>query len=227
MTTRATISYADELYHGDAFLSGYSPDGRRGVKLSHLSFVDLGAPDALDVDGICDGVDCSTTAATEITLLTTTLDVPRNITVDADGVGVDGVVTITGTDQYGQAMVEEITANGTTAVAGKKAFKELTSISVGVCTGADAIDIGWGNVFGLPFRVDYKKDVLHHAKTDGVADALTLVMADTDQDATAGDPRGTWVPTTTPDGTVSWSCLMHLRDLSSKEAVFGYDQYSG
>jgi hypothetical protein len=77
-----------------------------------------------DTDGICDGVTVSTEAETSITLLTDTLDVPRNLIVDSsDDTEVDGVVTITGADEYGEVMVEEITANGTTAVAGKKAFK--------------------------------------------------------------------------------------------------------
>jgi hypothetical protein len=227
MTTRATISHADELYHGDVHYANYTPDGRRGVILSHLVAVSLGSPTTQDTDGICDGVTCSTTAATAITLLTDTLDVPRNLIVDSsDSTEVDGVVTITGADEYGEVMVEKITANGTTAVSGKKAFKTLTSISVAACTAAGTIDIGWGNVLGLPYRVDAKKDI-YSPQADGSVEDFTVVVADTDQDATSGDCRGTYTPATTPNNVVEFSCLIHLDDFSTKEAVFGYDQYAG
>ena len=57
-----------------------------------------------------------------------TLDVPRNIVVDSGGVDT-AVLTFTGTDEYGNTVVESITLNGTTAVAGKKAFKTVTGVS--------------------------------------------------------------------------------------------------
>lgn len=227
MTTRHTISHADELYHGKGFLDGYSPDGRRGAILSHLVAVNLGAPDASDTDGIVDGDTVATDAATTLTLLTDTLDVPRNLIVDSpDDTEVDGVVTITGTDVHGQVMVEEITANGTTAVAGKKALSGIMSISVAACTSAGTIDIGWGDVFGLPYRVDNKRDI-YSPQADGSVEDWTIVVADTDQDATAGDARGTYVPATTANDVVNFSCLINIPDTSTKEAIFGYDQYSG
>jgi hypothetical protein len=123
-------------------------------------------------------------------------------------------------------MVEEITANGTTAVPGKKAFKTLTSISVAACTAAGTIDIGFSNVFGLPFRVDNKRDI-YSPQADGSVEDFTVTVADTDQDETSGDCRGTYTPATTPNGAVNFSCLINLADVSTKEAVFGYDQYSG
>lgn len=227
MTTRHTISTAEELYAGACNNGGYSPDGRPGLQLSHLFFFNLGAPATLDVDGICDGTTVATDAATAITLLTDTMDVPRTLTVDStDDTEVDGVVTITGTDFHGLPVVEAITANGTTAVGGKKAFKTLSTISVAACTSAGTIDIGWANIFGLPVRVDNARDILFPA-ADGVLDAVgTLVVADTDQDSTAGDSRGTVVPTTTPDGSVNFSMLIHVPDTSTAGA-FGVAQYIG
>lgn len=227
MTTRATITTADEIYAGNAHHAGYSPDGRRGVLLSHLVAVDLGAPETADTDGICDGTTVATDAATEITLLTDTLDVPRNIIVDSpDDTEVDGVVTVTGADEYGEVMVEEITANGTTAVEGKKAFKTLTSISVAACTSAGTIDIGYSNVFGLPYRLD-SKAYLFSPQADGSVEDFTVVVADTDQDATAGDARGTYTPATTPNGSVRFSAIMYVPDRSTKLAAFGATQYDG
>jgi hypothetical protein len=52
MTTRHTISHADELYSGNAFLDGYSPDGRRGIQMTHLYVREYGAIATADPDGI-------------------------------------------------------------------------------------------------------------------------------------------------------------------------------
>ncbi len=227
MTTRHTISTAKELYAGAANYTLYSPDGRPGVQLAQLHFVNLGSPDTADTDAICDGVTCATDAATSITLLTDTLDVPRALVVDSsDDTQVDGVVTITGADVYGATMVEEITANGTTAVNGKKAFKTITSISVAACTSAGTIDIGTTNILGLPVRIDAARQVVNPAGDASVED-FTIVVADTDQDATAGDCRGTVVPAGTPNNVINFSCLVHITDTSTKATAFGVDQYSG
>ena len=37
MTTRHTITHANEVYIGQAYKDGYSPDGRRGVLMTHLN----------------------------------------------------------------------------------------------------------------------------------------------------------------------------------------------
>jgi len=52
MTTRHTLSHADELYAGNAYLDGDSPDGRRGVLMPHLYVREYGAIDTADDDGI-------------------------------------------------------------------------------------------------------------------------------------------------------------------------------
>ncbi len=94
-----------------------------GVYMSPINVYDI-VPVALDADGICAQ---QTLAAAGNALLngalasggTVTLDVPRNVIVDAAGAAT-AVLTVTGTDVYGIPMSEAITLNGTTAVAGKK-----------------------------------------------------------------------------------------------------------
>lgn len=230
MTTRHTISTAAKLYAGAVNYSAYNATrevGRPGVELAQLYWVDFGTPDTASVNGICDGVTCSTTAATSITLLVTAMDVPRCAQVNStDSTQVDGVVTITGTDYHGAVMVEKITATGTTTAVGKKAFSGLTSISVAACTAAGTIDIGWVDKLGLPVRVDNKKYCINFA-CDGVPEAFTVVAADTDQDDTAADNRGTIDPNTACNDAKAFSCLVVIADNSTKEAVFGYDQYTG
>ena len=230
MGDRHTITHANDMYHGNVFYGAYSPDGRRGVKLSHLVYVSLGAPITSDTDGLLDGATVATDSVWTYTasdLITSVLDVPRNLIIDStDATASDAVVTITGADVYGATMVEQLTMAGTTAANGKKAFKTLTSVSVGLSTYAATIDIGWGNVFGLPFRIDSKRYV-RDTRQDNTAEVWTVVVADTDQDATAGDNRGTIVPTATPNAVLEFSCLVVMPNLHDKAEAFGADQYAG
>lgn len=54
--------------------------------------------------------------------------VPRNIRIDGNVSGITGVVKITGTNFAGEEITEDITANGTAAKDGDKAFKTVTEI---------------------------------------------------------------------------------------------------
>lgn len=55
---------------------------------------------------------------------------PRNVTIKGNVSGVVGDVVVTGTDFDGDALTETITANGTSVVAGAKAFKTVTAVNV-------------------------------------------------------------------------------------------------
>ena len=148
-----TISHAESLFSGDASYGGAR--AKRGVPLSKLLVVSLGAPAALDADGIV--VSQAAASALELTLTAGAADLthPRNITVDTtDASNTTQTVTVTGTDQYGEALVEVITVNGTTEVAGKKAFKTVTSCLTSVALTAGEIFVGFGDILGLHYRVD-------------------------------------------------------------------------
>lgn len=69
-------------------------------------------------------------AAQAITTGITNPAVPRNIRIDGNVPGIDGVVKITGTNFAGEVITEEITANGTTAKDGNLAFKTVTQIDL-------------------------------------------------------------------------------------------------
>lgn len=56
--------------------------------------------------------------------------VPRNIRIDGNVSGITGVVKITGTNFAGEAITENITANGQTAADGLVAFKTVTEIEL-------------------------------------------------------------------------------------------------
>ena len=226
---RHTLTYAANLFAGNAYYERYQ-NGKQGAPLSQLVYASV-IPDTASVNGVLDGV----TVETDETLTYTagdmdlaTLDVPRNIVIDTtDGQGsVDNVVTITGTDVYGDTLVEALTIADTAGVAGKKAFKTLTSISVAAGSEAATMDVGWGNVLGIPFYIDSKARILS-PQADGSVEDWTVVVGDTDQDSTAGDCRGTFVPATTPNDVVEFSMLIALVGNDTKANVFGVDQYAG
>jgi len=117
------------------------------------------------------------------------------------------VVTVNGTDYLGQPMTESFTLTGITPVIGVKAFKYLTSYSWTASGASRTISIGTTDKLGLPFRMT---QVLGET-LDGVNVATlgTLVTPNlTDpQTATTTDPRGTYDPQSTLNGTAYLSAI--------------------
>jgi hypothetical protein len=114
-------------------------------------------------------------------------------------------VTVTGYDLYGQPMSEAITSSAavSTAVNGKKAFFQVTSIAVSGATGT-ALTVGTTDILGLPVRVVNVAYVASVKSNNTLAqDAGTFVAADTaTATTTTGDVRGTYVPATASNGVV-------------------------
>jgi hypothetical protein len=121
--------------------------------LANVKEIRLGSPDTADADGFCVSQDLtsagvfsvSTTAAAAIAAaaLAGTADVPRNVVAAWTGTA---VLTITGTDEYGETVVES-SASGT-SLTGKKAFKTVTDISSSA--NITSLTVGTGDVIGLP-----------------------------------------------------------------------------
>jgi hypothetical protein len=145
------------------------------------------------------------------------LATPRNIVAAWTGTA---VVTIIGTDEYGNAL-RESSASGT-SLTGKKAFKEVTK----VITSADVtgLTVGTGVVLGLPVFLPDTVDVIREI-LDGVpATAGTVVAGDTTAaTATTGDVRGTYNPNSAPNGSRVFELVLTLRDPSYK----GRAQFAG
>lgn len=133
-----------------------------------------------------------------------TLDTARAVNVDSSNAGdTTQTVTITGTDYWGQAQTETIAMNGTTAVAGKKAFKTVTAVAVSAAL-AGNLTVGSTDVIGLPYRVTDAGYILRSGWAGALADdAGTFVAADTTSPATAttGDVRGTYTPSSAANGS--------------------------
>lgn len=210
--------------------AGGIPDGgfASPEKMAELKVVtvNLGAPDTADVDGI---ISAYTGAASGIAIngaLSTggvaTLDVPRNIVVDSGGADT-AVLTFTGTDEFGQTLIESITLNGSTAVQGKKAFKTVTGVSSSAAI-ANGAFVGPGDILGIPVHLSDLGFVLKELQDGAAATAGTLVKAvDTLATATTGDVRGTYDPNSACDGALQFSLVLAIPDPTYK----GVAQYDG
>lgn len=141
------------------------------------------------------------TSATEIVTVTEFLNqppCPRQITAivkatDATEVTADSTIIINGTNIAGDAITETLTftANLATALTTAKAFKTITSIVFSEqADGTPAFDIGWNEVFGLPFMFTEKPFMLE--KFDGVVQftAGTLTIDADEIEKNVYNPNG-------------------------------------
>ena len=144
----------------------------------------LGSPTVDDPDFLVAAATAMKVGA--YTLLHTTLDVPRNVTVTqaivAAGADTMGTIDIVGTDIDGQSLLETITPVGDSLVAGTKAFKTIVSITgVGwvIAGGNDTLQIGVGGLIGLPDKAPANTVLL--ATLNGVREATapTVTFSDT------------------------------------------------
>ncbi len=140
-----------------------------------------------------------------------TLDVPRSLQmVSANAGDTTQVITVRGFDEYGEALTETRTLNGTTIVNFLKAFKTVVSIT-SATTSAGNVTMGTTNVLGLPFRARLG-DILQ-SNLDGAVEAGTRTVADTaTPTAATGDIRGTFTPGTAPNGTRQYTVLQWISD---------------
>ena len=189
-----------------------------------MVLINLGAPDAADADGAV-----ASQAATAAGGLATgingalasggvaTFDQPRNVVAAWT---TTAVLTITGTDEYGNTVVES-SASGT-SMAGKKAFKTITAVSTSVdITG---LTVGTGDVFGLPVFLPGTAHVIKEMEDGAAPTAGTVVAGDeTTPTATTGDVRGTYDPNSAADGAKAFQLLVAVGDKGYK----GKTQYAG
>lgn len=116
------------------------------------------------------------------------------------------VATISGYDYYGQAMTQAITTSSSvsTAVNTTKTFYQVSSISIAGATGT-ALTVGTTDVLGMPVRVIDGSYIVNagYNNTVGFDSPTAFVKADMTNPATSstGDVRGTYNPSSAPDGT--------------------------
>lgn len=178
MTTRHTITHADEIYVGAAFQDSYSPDGRRGIKMTHLyahEFLSTAGVPAVagDSDGflpcmvVSDITGWSASGGNLISVMSgplmpgpataatyINLDVPRNVVITVcQGTPSTKYFKFHGVDCYGEAMAETVKCHAAGVEAsGVRAFKEIHKIYTTAAI-VSTVAIGTGNRLGLPFNL--------------------------------------------------------------------------
>lgn len=175
--------------------------------------IHLGAPATADADGVCasqalntgvDGVIAGALATGGVA----TFDVPRNVVA---GWTNTAVITVTGTDEYGNVVVES--SGSGTSFTGKKAFKTVTQVRVSA--NVTGLTVGSGVVLGLPVFLPDVADVFREIMDGVAATAGTLAAGDqTAATATTGDVRGTYSPNSAPNGSRVYELNAALRDPS-------------
>lgn len=136
----------------------------------------------------------------------------RNISAVASAACVR-TLTINGRDYLGTVAVEVLTMNGTTTVSGLKAFQWIDSLVWSSVADVVTINVGWGNVLGLPYA---GQSLVSEIKNGAVAaNAGTFVAALADATAstnTNADVRGTYLPVTViPDGVQTFELYYTTR----------------
>jgi hypothetical protein len=129
------------------------------------------------------------------------LDCPRAVAVSLVTGGTARAYTISGYDYYGQAMSEVITSVAAATTNGKKAFYQIVSIA-GAGASTTAVTVGTTQLIGLPVRVIDGGYLCHVGWNNAFAlDTGTLAVAATATATTStGDVRGTFSPSSAPDG---------------------------
>lgn len=142
------------------------------------------------------------TAGTGVTLVNgeLVLDCARCVDVVSSGADTTQTVTFYGTDEYGQAMSQAVTLNGTNRVATTKAFKKVRSIAVSAAT-AGNISAGTTDVLGIPYRVVSRDYIsFNYNATVGLLAAVTVANQTSPATTTTGDVRGTVALASASDG---------------------------
>lgn len=122
----------------------------------------------------------------------------RVLTVVASGAATSSV-DVYGRDYLGQKVRETFTLTGTTPVVGKKAMRYVDRVVAGI-TGGTTINLGVGTGLGLPY-VTTKVMSEWIDRVSGTVGTLTAPIFTDPQTAITGDPRGTFVPNTAPNGS--------------------------
>ena len=220
------LTTARIITRGKVFYSPYAEqnelESRRGLIFDLTKLHDFGVVTTADADGACasQGVTLNVPALINGALATdgvATFETPRNVVAAWTTAA---IMTVTGTDQYGEVMVEA-SASGTSHT-GTKAFKTITQVIFSATvTGAT---VGEGVVLGLPHLIALRGQIISTAE----GGAVTFVAGDdTAATATTGDVRGTVAFADAPDGVRHYMAQLTIFDTDTIEGAYGVAQFKG
>lgn len=166
----------------------------------------------------------------------------RNIVIKPSSNLDAGSYSIAGRDMYGYKMTETI-AGGSTNLAGKKAFKYISSITNTTTPTSTGVSIGFGDVFGLPMYVPYTGQSLTLNWNSSALIATSVPASTTNvilgapstatMTSTTADVRGTFTSTTATNGVARVQISVTLTaqlaatvNSASVTGLFGATQFS-
>lgn len=152
----------------------------------------------------------------------------RNVYVDLSGAGT-GNVDFYGWDYLGQYMIERVALNGATAVQGLKAFKWMQKI-VYPTVGAVTLETGFGTKLGMPYKAVKVLSEEQDGAPKGTLGTLADPVLTSPATITTGDPRGTYIPNTTLNGSrVVTAMFIFDNTVNSSDVggLHGVPHYSG
>ncbi|HNQ98766.1 MAG TPA: hypothetical protein PKN52_02120 [Trueperaceae bacterium] len=139
---------------GGAFVDGRQDRGPPGVNNASYAGVvrvNLGAPITADVDGVAavqllgSATDFVLDGARVVDGVAI-LDVPRNITLTVATTDHSGkTITVYGTDEYGEELIESRAGPNNNTVALAKAFKTVTRVASSAAIATNGISVGFGD----------------------------------------------------------------------------------
>lgn len=183
--------------------------------------VNLGTPAAGSATAI---LNATALAVTTVVTLSSpyVMDTPRAVTIKSSSTDT-AVITIRGYDEFGVAMSESLTLNGTNAVNGKKAFASVVSYQAAGGAPSNNLSIGTTNILGLPVFLSGTGMVIRELQ-DGAAPTAGTIVAGvlTTPSLTTGDVRGTYTPNATPDAAKGFQLVIMATDPTFR----GRTQYS-
>ena len=154
----------------------------------------------------------------------------RNVVVTPTSATTTNTWTVKGYDVYGFPMSEAIaTAANSTAVAGKKAFKYITSVTPST-TDTATFTVGTGSVFGFALRSDTFGDVLINYAASSQNPALITASTNyvasvgTYATTTTGDVRGTFTSTAAVGNRFLFRQSPTVYNVGSTVGLFGVTQ---
>jgi hypothetical protein len=191
------------------------------VEITGMTRADLGVFVAANATGILSAQSIATAGVTQVFAAAYNADVlgryGRNITCVASGAATS-TVTIRGIDYLGQAMMETMTLNGTTAVLGTKMFRQVYSVTWGA-TAATTINVGWGDRLGLPYRaIDtvLQQELVSAAIASPAGTLVAGLGVAVVASATTTDSRGYYTPNAAnvPNGVRSYVLIHHVDNVA-------------
>ena len=181
---------------------------------SFLVQVTLGAPAALNATAILNAV-AVPAISTNVLAATYVFDAPRAVQLVTSNAGnTTNIITVLGTDIYGQTMSEALTCNGVTIVTGNKAFNKITSITSSVII-TGTINVGTTDKLGLPVMLPSAGLIIKELIGGVLATAGTTVVGvqtSGGSTTTTGDVRGTYIPNSATNGTNAYQLILSLPD---------------